>query len=190
MHINSLAIIGSIVAILLPLPNAIAAPTKQETYDFITNKLVFKVKDASRWPILFKTNIITNLISNEDMCSLTYTISEYDKSDNLESIKQYDIDLRMLNPQRISKHKASDLESNMYNESFGLVQIVAIENKPIIKYKLIWSDNKKSANPSLIDVAKQLSFSQLLTLDYDSAERVKKALRHLVTICGGKDELF
>lgn len=186
---NLVAVLYFVLAILFVTTSADAGPTKKETIDFITNKTVLNVPEAWRGS-KGDEGINTALTSNEDMCVLTYTTKFYDKANNLLHTEIEEVDLRNVNPNKLNYAKASNLTFNFYNINFGLVMVETKEKKPLISYKKIVTEHGKATSEYRIDKTTNNSLLQIITADYDSAQRVVKALRHLVTLCGGKDELF
>jgi len=180
----------SLSLIVIVSSNVFAEPTKKETYDFIANKTAINADGA--W---FNTSgdhegISTKLTASEDMCRLTYTTEIYDSSKRLLSSEIEEIDLKQANPKTIEYAKATDLTLNFYRRNFGLVRIDTFEKKPLISYKKIVTEQGKINSSYNKDSTRNKSLLQLLTQDYDSAQRVVKAFKHLVSLCGGKDELF
>ena len=180
MHTNTLTkivLMCPLMAILFVTTYAIAEPNKKETYDTIAsdiviNSLPFDTGHSTRR---------TKLSSNEDMCILTYTYEARDEYNNLRYTNQNIIDLKTINPATIrTRYNSSFKENSVYFETTN--------KKPLIILNSTHSNQMKATNKYSEDGITYHYFSTFLTVYPDAAERVAKALKHLVTICDGKDE--
>lgn len=156
--------------------SASAAPTKKDTYDFIANKVTYNSTEYDGRTKHYK------LSADNNMCILSYVIETYDETNNWYSTYQQDIDLMTLNPQTVDTGKTII--------GHVVAKVETKEKKPLIKCTSTYSDKAKAKYDFNKDQTKYDASSLFYTKESDDARRVSKALKHLIFICGGKDELF
>ena len=170
-----------VAATILISANAYAEPSKEETYDFISNKLTIngiRIDEFRRKMFGFVISN-TKLTASIDMCSITYTDDIYDINNKIIKSSVSTTSLKDINPKTITaqQHKSS--------YPYAIVEISTKSKKSLIEKNVTEYGVSGVKNKS-----DKTHYLGLVTLDYDQATRVAKALEHLVTICGGKDELF
>ena len=168
-------------ATILISANADAEPSKEETYDFISNKLTnngIRIDEFRKKMFgFFISN--TKLTASTDMCTIIYTDDIYDVNNKILKTSASTTSLKDINPNTIT---AQQFKSSY---PYAIVEILTKSKKSLIETNV--SEYGVSGAKNKSDKTHYLG---LVTLDYDQATRVAKALKHLVTICGGKDELF
>lgn len=174
--INKINIACLILAIFCLTTRANAEPTKKDTYEFIATKVTYSITTYDGETKNYKIS------SDDNMCLLSYAIETIDKDKNWQSTYQLNINLMTINP--------GTVVTGTTITGYTVAQIETKEKKPLIKAISTYSDKAKAKYDWRKDDTKYNSLSFIYTKDSEDARRVSKALKHLITICGGKDELF
>jgi hypothetical protein len=149
-----------------------------ETISFLKNKLTTDYYNDSRSFRTFRT------FEHNGKCNFTYTADNHSYVSGMTSYISRDLfNARDLNPNKIS---TKDEERNNYAGEYG-VSVSTAENKDKVLTKYLNKDNNRE-DP--VRSTNGVQFFQILKPSSENAPRVANALKHLITLCGGKDELF
>lgn len=195
------------ILFLLALFNsAVASPTLDETVGFIQGKLnsetvfYYQNDDSQPW------HKITRVQSFEKVGNCRFRITE--NSVNMDEInrrtgsvygsskREYEFDAKDMNPNSV---KVSGID----NDEITLTTTASVDK--VITRRTLFDPSKKStscvkkkdADITVIDSSRCVVTTKFHSLRVrgvisprDNLPRLEKAFKHLISICGGKDELF
>lgn len=175
--------------IVLPLLAASALAqqpaTKQATADFLKTKssISYEWRDGDK-----VVGVKTELSVNVSECQMHYTRSRW-KDSVLGSEIQTHISLADINPNSIDTGAVRKTPYALlygYDVPATFVVFATTQRKKTLLRTVTDFKDGTASNPREI----QASSDYLLASDGEDATRAARALKHLVKLCGGKDELF
>jgi len=173
LNVNRILIIFALI-----FTYSYAKPAKNETFDFIKKKSSFNKID--NWG----TNIKNSLSSSKDQCTLIITGGIYPNNyyGNAQYASQQIVDLREIDPNEIKANES---------QGYYMVEFMIRENRSLIKNKQTYSDYHMKKYPKDEHIRSyNRSSGSIAVSNRRDGKKVAKALIHLVSLCGGKSELF
>ena len=166
---------------------AIANPTKEETIKFLAEKINVTA-------VQFDSDTLTvDLSAIDSPCRLALTETHRTSAGQIQFADIAILDLKDINPTTITFAPVrsfgvfAELRYGLQSTNW-LVQFFTTGKTQNISSKRIHYD-KQSGGITKEDI-RMVDRTQVLVKDQDTAQRVSKALDHLVRLCGGKNELF
>lgn len=162
------------------------SPTKEETAEFLSTKIGMRHAEPD---ISGKSYWETRSKFSNDSCTITLETDKY-VNEVLVSRVVAEGDLSKIDPKRVRSFSVAEntLTRFLYgsaNPSHIVQLITTAEEKILTSTKFVFENGEQiSEKSTLVDV------QWVFTANADSAQRVEKAMKHLIAICGGKSELF
>ena len=169
---NQLSKATLLVAVLSAPSVLMAAPSKEETYNFLKDKLSFTKSEPG-------TKAIYSTAQSNDYCTLSHEskVYLYKYTQDVAYTMTKTIDLSTLNPDKVSDSTRAGQPT---------VELETRDKKELISMEFI-------NNPAYNNRGTQLVMSErsnFYVKNREDAEKSVRAFKHLALLCGAKQDLF